>query len=356
MIRLLPILFLSLLTVSCITEDVPDNTRRGNFEALWQTLDSRYCFFAEKQAEYGLDWNEVRTRYGARIDERMSGEELFRLLGEMTCELRDGHVNLSSAMDVARYGAWYDDYPANYSDSLERRYLGRAEEHHVSSGMKYRILDDNVGYVRIASFTVMPGNGNLHEMVRSLSLCDGLIIDVRNNGGGLLTAAEKVASLFFNESETAGYIRHKTGTGHADFSAPQPIRIEPFEGLRWQKSVCVLTNRRSYSATNSFVMYLKGRPGVTIVGDRTGGGAGMPLTAELPAGWTVRFSACPLYDRAMGLTEGGIDPDVRVDITAEDYARSVDTIIEKARALLRSGGKSAVTGSSVEEMSDGMPD
>lgn len=33
----------SLLT-SCVTESVPDNNKRGNFEALWQTLNTRYCF------------------------------------------------------------------------------------------------------------------------------------------------------------------------------------------------------------------------------------------------------------------------------------------------------------------------
>lgn len=335
MYRSVLLFLLPLLLLSCITEEVPDNTRRGNFEALWRTLDERYCFFREKQTAYGLDWVEVHGRYAARVDEEMTSAQLFDLLAEMTYELRDGHVNLASAMNVARYGAWYDDYPANYSDSLERRYLGRAEEYRSSGGLKYRILDDNVGYIRCASFSSPIGSGNLHEAMRYLALCDGLIVDVRSNGGGQLTSAEKLVSAFFNAPDTVGYMCHKTGPGHADFSAPAPIVIEPFEGLRWQKPVCILTNRRSYSATNSFVMYLKGRPGITIVGDRTGGGAGMPLSYELPCGWSVRFSACPMYDRHMQPTEEGILPDLRVDITSEDYARSVDTIIEAARRRLR---------------------
>ena len=93
----------------------------------------------------------------------------------------------------------------------------------------------------------------------------------------------------------------------------------------------MLTNRRTYSAANSFVMFLKGLPNVTIVGDRTGGGAGMPFNAELPNGWGIRFSACPMYDRQMQLTEMGIDPDMKVDITDDDYQRGVDTIIETAK-------------------------
>ena len=45
----------TVLASSCITEDVPADTRQGNFDALWRTLDERYCFFSYKAAEYGLD-------------------------------------------------------------------------------------------------------------------------------------------------------------------------------------------------------------------------------------------------------------------------------------------------------------
>ena len=44
---------------SCIDEAEHPDTRQGNFEALWQILDEHYCFFAEKQALYGLDWQAV---------------------------------------------------------------------------------------------------------------------------------------------------------------------------------------------------------------------------------------------------------------------------------------------------------
>lgn len=325
----------ALLAGACVTEDVPADTRRGNFEALWRTLDERYCFFAEKAEAYGLDWDEARRRHGARVSEQMTSRQLFEVMADLLRELRDGHVNLYAPHDIARYGDWYDAYPANYSDSLQRVYLGRAGDYAVAAGLSYRRLDDNIGYVRCASFADGFGDGNLHEVMASLALCDGLIVDVRNNGGGMLTAAAKLASLFVNEPVTGGYIRHKRGPGHDDFSAPEALRIEPFAGLRWQKPVVVLTNRRTYSAANSFVMFVKGLPQVTVAGDLTGGGAGLPLSSELPCGWTVRFSACPMYDRAMQLTEAGIAPDLKVDITPEDYARSCDTIIEAARRLLR---------------------
>ena len=108
-------------TASCVTQEVEDDTRQGNFEALWRTLDAHYCFFDYKKESYGLDWNKVYESYRVRIDEPMSNRQLFEVLGEMACELRDGHVNLYASHDVARYGAWFDAYPMNQSDSLERK-------------------------------------------------------------------------------------------------------------------------------------------------------------------------------------------------------------------------------------------
>ena len=71
------------------------------------------------------------------------------------------------------------------------------------------------------------------------------------------------------------------------------------------------------------------------MGDKTGGGSGLPLNSELPNGWQVRFSACPMLDPDKNLTEFGIDPDIHVEITEEDLARGVDTIIESAILYLQ---------------------
>ncbi len=320
---------------SCVTEDVGPSTPSGVFSETWRALDEHYCFFALKGETYGVDWAEVRSRYAPQVSDNLSDRALLELLAAMTAELRDGHVNIYASHDVARYTEWFDAYPTNYADTLERVYLGRGNDYALSSGLKYRILSDNIGYLRCESFSNVPGSGNLNEIMRSLATCDGLIVDIRSNGGGQLTAAQKLASLFVDADTTAFFIAHKTAAAHDAFSAPERETLHPFEGLRWQKPVCILTNRSTYSAANAFVMMLKGLPAVTIVGDVTGGGAGLPFSTELPNGWTLRFSACPMYDREMRLTELGIAPDVKVDIADADYARSVDTIIETARALLR---------------------
>ena len=326
------LLVLSLSLTSCVDEEEYPDTPEGNMEALWRIIDEHYCFLDYKKEAYGLDWNEVGQHYRARVGGAMTKAQLFEVLAQMLAELRDGHVNLSAAHDYARYWSWFENYPTNLSDSLLRRYMGT--RYRMAGGIDYLVLDDNVGYMRYESFTNAIGDGNLDEVMMHLMLCRGLIIDLRGNGGGNLTNAEKLAARFCNEPTLVGYYQHKTGPGHSEFSAKEKRTLEPSSGVRWQKPVVVLTNRHVYSAANEFVMYMKQLPGVTIVGDRTGGGSGMPFNSSLPNGWSVRFSAVPMYDAQGQSCEFGIDPDYRVSLTDEDFARGRDTIIEFARTLL----------------------
>ena len=321
------------LFLSCVDETEHSNTPSGNFEALWSIIDHHYCFFDYKQHEYGLDWQEVYNKYKVRVSDNMNNTQLFEVLCDMLAELKDGHVNLKTSMDYGRYWAWHEAYPQNFSDTLERRYLGT--DYKIAAGMSYRVLDDNIGYIRYGSFQNPVGEGNLDDCLSYMILCRGLIIAIRNNGGGDLTTAEMLAGRFVHEKTLVGYMQHKTGTGHHDFSSLEPSYLKPSSKLRWHKPVCVLTNRSVYSAANSFAVMMRALPNVKIVGDHTGGGSGLPMSSSLPNRWSVRYSACPMYDKDKQQTEFGIAPDVEAALTDEATAKGIDLIIEKAREILK---------------------
>lgn len=322
------------LLTACIGEEEYANDPEGNFEQLWKIIDEQYCFLDYK----GIDWNAVHKEYKKKISPTMTNYDLFEVLSEMLFVLKDGHVNLASAHQVSYYDAWYQDYPWNYREDIvySQKYLGRAStDYRTAAGLKYKILDDNIGYIRYESFSSGVGEGNLDEVLAYLAPCNGIIIDVRDNKGGNLTNSTKIAARFTNEKVLIGYIRHKTGKGHSDFSEANPIYLEPSNSIRWQKKVVVLTNRRCYSATNDFVNAMNCLPNVTLIGDKTGGGSGLPFTSELPNGWGIRFSASPHFDKNMNHTEFGIDPDIKVDMKEEDELKQADTIIEVARKYLK---------------------
>lgn len=328
----LPLMAAWSLLGACVDVEQYDDNPRGNFEALWRIIDEHYCFFDYKQQEYGLDWHAVYNKYAPQFDDQMTEEQTFEVLTNMLGELKDGHVNLYAPFDVGRDWSWKEDYPTHFSENVLKLYLGK--DYKIAAGMKYRILNDNVAYLRCATFVNDFGAGNLDRILLYFAPCNGLIIDLRENGGGMVTSAEALAARFTNEEVLVGYMQHKTGPGHNDFSPRRQQILKPSRGLRWQKRVVVLTNRGVYSAANEFVKYMECLPQVTIVGDRTGGGAGLPFSSELPNGWIVRFSACPMYDRDGKDTEFGIAPTHQVGMKPTDQARGRDTLIEYARKLL----------------------
>ena len=314
---------------SCVKIEEYENSPRGNFEALWKIMDEKYCFFSYKD----IDWDEIHADYSNRLSDQMTKEELFKLLNEMLQELKDGHVNLITSFDIGRYWSWFEDYPENFDRKLIDGYLGK--DYSIASGMRYKMLEDSIGYVYYGDFSSGISPSSLDYILNKFATCKGIILDVRNNGGGLLSNVTELVSRFTNEKKLVGYIQHKTGKGHNDFSELFPRYIEPSTRIRYKKPVVILTNRRCYSATNEFVSSIRSLdlfPSITIMGDTTGGGGGFPMSSELPNGWAVRFSACPSYDANKEHIEFGVAPDILLEW---DDQQSGDSFIESAKSYLQ---------------------
>lgn len=333
--KLYSAIFLLLAVISlssCHHVEEWDNDPKGNFEALWTIMDQHYCFFAEKD----VDWQAVHDQYAPFIRDDISSRQLFDVCSQMLDQLKDGHVNLASWFDVSYYRAWWADYPQDYNERL-------IQEHYLhfkwlsTNGIEYAILPQNVGYMRYASFDRGVGEGNLDVALRYLAYTSGLVIDVRDNPGGSLTHVETLVRRFITQPQRVGYMQHKKGPGHDDFAQPFAYDYAPAgDGhYLWTKPVVLLTNRSTFSAANNFVSIMSHLPNVTIVGARTGGGSGMPMTLELPCGWTVRFSSVRILDALGHSAESGVDPDIAVTQTDEDVLAGRDPILDRAIAELQ---------------------
>jgi len=93
---------------SCVEDPVSyPNTWQGNFEALWNTIDTRYCYLEYKQ----INWDSIHVVYQSRLSTVSDEFAFFDLMGSMLNELRDGHVNLFSSFDYSRYWNWFQSYP-----------------------------------------------------------------------------------------------------------------------------------------------------------------------------------------------------------------------------------------------------
>jgi len=305
------------------------NTPQGNLEALWKIIDEKYCFVEEK----GVDWEAVYEEYSVYTDtlEADDYRGLFNTLADMLNRLKDGHVNLYSSFDVSRCSSWYEDYPGNYNSSLLTKYLGT--DYKTAGGLYYNLIPgitDSIGYIRYSSFSNGFTATNMFYVLSYFADCKGIILDVRNNGGGDLEKCYRLASTFMEERTAVGYWQHKTGSGHTDFSEMEALYVEKEDmPVKWAGPVVVLCNRQSYSATNMFVNCMKQAPHCIVMGGKTGGGGGMPLSYELPNGWMVRFSSVKMYDPDRNSIEEGIDPDEEITLVSTDKDDIIETAIER---------------------------
>jgi hypothetical protein len=299
------------------------------FEALWQDVRNRYSYFELKN----IDWEEVRVRYAALITPDLSSEALFEVLADMLFELEDGHVNLTTAFDRSRNWDWFQDFPVNYNQAIvDRQYLGR--NFRITGPFRSQIID-SVLYVNYRSFSDDISLAAIEALIDRMQGLKGVIVDVRNNGGGALNNATRLASAFSNESYTYGQVRIKNGPCDNCFSSWTPLRVIGRNGTTFDGKVIVLTNRASYSSTTYFAQMMRENPNVVLMGQPTGGGGGSPVFGELPNGWTYRFSATQAVALNGAHFELGIPVDVLVDLEKGDEDQGIDTMIERALAALR---------------------
>lgn len=313
---------------SLFIEEDPDNSFEENFEIFWQEFDRHYSFFDIKD----LDWQAVYDTNIQRVRNFTSDEELFLLLRDLTLAFEDGHVNLYRFDTRVNY-----DFKAGFPENDPGNALNYLETvENPNRTLQYGdIRDTNLGYIRIFSF----GSPNSHyeridEAIASLSDKDGIIIDVRDNGGGSDTNADRIATRFLDQERTYRWIRYRNGAAHTDFSEWRKSTIAP-EGTTNTKPIVILTNRSCFSTTESFILSMKVRPNVTIMGGITGGGSGNPIIRELPNGWTFRLSSWQMVDADFNyIEEVGIMPDELISISDESASAGIDSILERAIALL----------------------
>ncbi|TVR76824.1 MAG: peptidase S41 [Saprospirales bacterium] len=319
----------SMLLISCekalLKSDPKEMDRSGMFLHLWQDINDRYSYLDVKQ----INWDSIRVVLRPVVNSTMDDRQFFDFLASMLDILEDGHANLESPFDRSRYWDWHLDYPTNFdANVVNRNYLGR--DYRQAGPLQISLLQGDIVYVYYNSFTREIRDENLTELSALVSNSKGLILDVRNNGGGQLAMARKLAGWLANEDYVYALERIKTGPGRNEFSQWRNLEVRADEYDRGELKVALLTNRRVYSAANFFTQMVSLLPNTAIIGDHTGGGGGTPLYGELANGWIYRFSATQTITPSGEHLEFGIPPDIAVDMGAEDLAEGVDSIIEAA--------------------------
>lgn len=322
------ILILLLALTSCRTDIHHSADPVDLFDLTWRVLDQKYCLFEEKQ----VNWDSVYTLYRPLISNDMDQIDLFYIIGDMLNSLKDGHTSLRNQTQTLRYTQWYDSYPNNYDEICVRTYLGIDRQN--AGDLAYTLLEDSIAYLSCPNFAHIIPTAELDRMIQWIHSAKGVIIDVRNNTGGAITQAEKLAQRFTETDLPYGYIAHKTGPGKQDFSKKQALVLHASQHMRYSGPVVVITNRMTYSAANLFAYIVHQMPHATLLGDHTGGGGGLPFELDLPNGWILSYTTSPMFDVHHQPMELGLAPDIPVEMISNDAEHKIDNLIEEARIFL----------------------
>lgn len=306
-----------------LEKDLASSDPQDNFNYLWDQIDKKYSYFELKN----IDWDDVRQRYSDSINANLTEEELFHFLAGMLNELRDDHVNLFSPFNISVYNV-----SLNYSKSYNARTVDEnyLTEPRYTGAFKHGFIDSGrVAYVRYTSFVSEIEEQDLDVIISRYSDTKGLILDIRENGGGSVFNIPLLLERFAPSRILAAYSITRNGENHNDFSEPAPFYINRHDGKVYDKPVIVLCDRGSYSASTFFSLLTKAFDNISLVGDTTGGGGGLPNGGQLPNGWTYRFSVTQILDlNYENFAESGVPPDIAVAFNWNDLEH--DEILDRA--------------------------
>lgn len=192
----------------------------------------------------------------------------------------------------------------------------------IESVRAVRVMEDGIGYVQLTEFsdhTAEQFRRALENLLRQG--INSLIIDLRNNPGGLLDAAVEVVEPFFKKKELIVYTKGRKPTDREEFRAES-------DGAPISLPMAVLINAGSASAAEIVTGALKDTGRAIIVGERSFGKGSVQSVFKLERGEGLRLTTARYYTPS-GATihERGIAPNVEVVMTPEE-----DTKLARQRA------------------------
>ncbi len=192
------------------------------------------------------------------------------------------------------------------------------------SSVHARLLPGGFGYIRLSSFDAATG-ADLRTAIADLRGlgADGLVLDLRNNGGGLVNAAVSVVSEFVEDGEVLRW---------ADAVGNETVHSVTGEGSAYDLPLVVIVNGFSASASEVVSGALQDHERARIVGTRTFGKGAVNLLHELESGAGLNLTIARwLTPDGRTIEGGGIEPDVRAG--AEVNVRARGRIGELTRDL-----------------------
>lgn len=227
-----------------------------------------------------------------------SGDEIISINGqtavgftpEQAAEKIRGQAGTSVQIGVKRQIANADAESKVFS--ITRRMI---EIHAVSA----KTIENNIGLITLSTFISNDASKEFRLALQKLSGCDGIILDMRDNPGGLLSNALEIADMLLEKGTIVSTIsRHGR---HTDICTGDPLTRQP---------IVVLVDEESASASEILAAALKDNHRAKIVGTRTYGKGLVQEINRLPGGAAVHITVSRyLTPAGKDINKVGVEPD-----------------------------------------------
>lgn len=196
-----------------------------------------------------------------------------------------------------------------------------------------RILRDSatIGYIQLIRFTEQSGD-EISEAVATLREqgAEQFVLDLRNNGGGLLNAAVDVSDAFLADKT----VYHQMTRGAGETSAETGRQVAVAEDA----PLVLLTNGGTASSAEIVAGALRDHDRATLIGEKTFGKGSVQLVYDLSDGSSVHVTwARWLTPDRTAIDQNGLEPDILVNPTQEGIDNGRDEQLERAVRFLQTG-------------------
>lgn len=212
------------------------------------------------------------------------------------------------------------------SDIFKIKYLRDKKEYEVNLKRKIITIDsviskeyDNIGYIQIQTFSATTSKQVKNKINNFSSNIDSIIIDVRNNTGGYLSAAYEIADYFISKGKAIYQLKDKNNK-ISKYNAKDGV-------LKSFKGISVLINEYSASASEVLTLALKESANATIIGIKSYGKGTVQEKDVLSSGAMVKYTtAYWLSPNGNSINGIGINPDVEVKDREEQLNTAINLL------------------------------
>lgn len=319
---------------SYVKEVDKDKLIDAAIEGMYSYLNDEYSIYMDEESTKSLEerLDGQYTGVGIEItanknDNKIIINKVFSNSSAMDAGLRAGDELIALdgvLLSDKEYTYVSDTIKSSKKDTFKIKYIRDGKEYEVTLKKKNVLIDSvvskeygNVGYIQIQTFSATTSK-QVKDKINGFSKnIDSIVIDVRNNTGGYLSAAYEIADYFVTKGKPIYQLKDKEGKV-TTYKAKNNV-------LREFKSISVLINEYSASASEVLTLALKESANATTIGIKSYGKGTVQETDTLSSGAMVKYTtAYWLSPNGNSINTIGISP----DIEEKNADKQLDTAIK----------------------------